>query len=117
MWWISRSENAFTVVLPSEGVICEGCVELIVGVWQVAQPMELKSDRPLEIDVEPPGVVVDGTGGGSMRIKSFKATPSLFFHPFLANLSELPLAQKFLQSPLRPVSPKSIRLATSAPTT
>ena len=47
------------------------------GVWQTAQPMALNSDRPLLMDVEPPGVVVEGVGGARKRMKFAKATTSL----------------------------------------
>ena len=40
-----------------------------VGVWQSAQPTSAKSCRPLAMEIEPPGVVVDGVGGARKRMK------------------------------------------------
>ena len=61
MWWISMSENKLAVALPNPGVKLEGWVASD-GVWQVAQPIALKSLRPLAIEVAPPGEVVEGVG-------------------------------------------------------
>jgi hypothetical protein len=47
------------------------------GVWQAAQPMELKSDFPLAMEVEPPGVVVEGVGGAVRRMNMANFTRSL----------------------------------------
>src|SRR5437870_593283 len=47
------------------------------GVWQTLQPIELNSALPLLIDVEPPGVVVDGVGAARRRMNMAKATVSL----------------------------------------
>jgi hypothetical protein len=57
--------------------MCEGCVLLIAGVWQTAQPTEVNNDFPLAIEVGPPGVVVDGTGGASNRMNCANASTSL----------------------------------------
>ena len=46
------------------------CRSCSVGVWQSAQPVLAKSCLPLLIDVEPPGVSVDGVGGARKRWKS-----------------------------------------------
>src|ERR1700733_2795034 len=76
MWWISMSENAPTCALASEEVMFELWVELIVGVWQVAHPMDENNALPVEIAEAPPGVVVEGIGGASRRMNSAKSTIS-----------------------------------------
>src|SRR5205823_12991159 len=53
--------NKLAVALPNPGVKLEGWVASD-GVWQVAQPIALKSLRPLAIEVAPPGEVVEGVG-------------------------------------------------------
>src|SRR5262249_34893484 len=47
------------------------------GVWQTLQPMALNRFLPLLIEVEPPGVVVDGVGAARKRMNMAKATVSL----------------------------------------
>ncbi len=47
------------------------------GEWQTLQPMALKRLFPLLIDVAPPGVVVEGTGGASRRMNMANDTVSL----------------------------------------
>ena len=49
------SENAPTCVLASEEVMFEFCVELIVGVWQVAHPIDENNALPVAIADAPPG--------------------------------------------------------------
>src|SRR5271155_1837207 len=97
------SENALTAVLPSEGVILEGCVELSVCVWQVAQPMDLNSACPAAIEDAPPGVVVDGTGGASSRMNSANKTMSAGTCAFCAAASELDATVKLVPSSGYPV--------------
>ena len=58
-------------------------------VWQVAQPMELKSDFPLAIEDAPPGTVVDAMGGAVSRMNIANATTSLGIEAFSVNWSEL----------------------------
>src|SRR5436189_1624479 len=70
------SLNRFAFALLRLGVNFEAVV-LRVGVWQVLQPMALNRFLPLVIDVEPPGVVVDGVGGARRRMNIAKATASL----------------------------------------
>src|SRR5580658_1236211 len=107
------SENAFTGVLPSEEVILEGCVELSVGVWQVAQPMDLKSAAPAAIEVAPPGVLVDGVGGASKRINSANKTMSEGTWAFCADGSELDATVKLVASSGYPVPERFKQLAGS----
>ena len=49
----------------------------MLGVWQKAHPTELKTFDPFAIDVAPPGVVVDGTGAPSRRMKIANFSTSL----------------------------------------
>src|SRR5216117_2226843 len=70
------SLNRLAVTLFKPGVKLERVVASD-GVWQTLQPMALNRARPLLIDVEPPGVVVDGVGGASSRMNMAKATVSL----------------------------------------
>ena len=67
----------------------EGCVDLIVSVWHVAQPIALNSALPLAIEVAPPGVVVDGIGGARSRMNCANASTSLSMEAFKANWSVL----------------------------
>ena len=55
-------------------MIFEGCVKLIVGVWQTEQPMDLNmASKPVrDQDVRPPGAVVEGVGGANIRMNSRK---------------------------------------------
>src|SRR5437763_7422416 len=76
IWWISRSVYALTVTFPSEEVICEGCV-FMFDAWQTAQPTDVNNDLPLLMEVVPPGVVVEATGGASSRMNCAKPSTSL----------------------------------------
>src|SRR5689334_3766526 len=76
MWCTSMSLYRFAVALERLDVKLE-LVVVSDGVWQTVQPIEANSARPLLIDVEPPGVVVDGVGGASRRMNMAKATVSL----------------------------------------
>src|SRR5580658_8312532 len=97
------SENALTGALPSEDVIFEGCVELSVGVWHVAHPIELNSAWPRDIEAAPPGVVVDGVGGASSRINSANKTMSEGTWAFCAEGSALDATVKLVASSGYPV--------------
>ena len=66
-----------TVALPSDGVTFEGWVDLIAGLWQTEQPIELNTADPCEIEVAPPGVVVDGTAGARNFMNIENAITSL----------------------------------------
>ena len=90
--------SEFTGALPRDDVKFEAWVELIVAVWQVAQPMALNSRRPLAIEVVPPGVVVEGVGGASKRMNIANITVSLGMEAFVANWSEPALAAKLVVS-------------------
>src|SRR5206468_1948240 len=63
----SRSENRFTGFLLSAPTVDSLVVN--EGVWHSAQPVLLNSCLPFEIDVAPPGTVVDGVGGARKRMK------------------------------------------------
>src|SRR5258708_4018588 len=76
MWWISRSLNRAAGALPRLGVNCDPLV-VSDGEWQTLQPMALKRLLPLLIDVAPPGVVAEGTGGPSSRMNMANDTVSL----------------------------------------
>src|SRR5581483_10332819 len=76
MWWTSRSLKRFAVTLPSPGVRDEAEVAS-EGVWHEEQPIELNSDLPALMEVEPPGVVVDGAGGADKRMNMENFTTSL----------------------------------------
>jgi hypothetical protein len=85
--------------LANDDVKLEFCVELMAGVWQLAQPMALKSWRPFEIEDAPPGEVVDGAGGASSLMNIANATTSLGIEAFTANWSELlTVGEKFVVS-------------------
>src|SRR5262245_11309529 len=71
----SRSENRFTGLLESAATVEAPVVN--AGVWHSAQPTSLNSDLPFVIEVAPPGVVVDGTGGARRRMKNANLTMSL----------------------------------------
>src|SRR5215467_3996986 len=64
----SRSEYRFTGLLESAAIVDVPVVN--DGVWHSAQPMLLNSCLPFEIDVAPPGVVVEGVGGASKRMNN-----------------------------------------------
>src|SRR5438105_4142013 len=70
------SVKRFAVAWPRLEVMAERDV-VSDGVWQTLQPMELKRLRPLVIDVEPPGTVVEGVGGARRRMNIAKPTVSL----------------------------------------
>src|SRR5580692_7394529 len=97
------SENALTGALPSEEVILEGCVELIVGVWQVAQPIALNNDLPREIEAAPPGVVIEGVGGARSRMNSANKTMSEGTSAFCAEGSAFDATVKLVASSGYPV--------------
>src|SRR5260370_14831292 len=76
MWWISTSENKLAVAWLKPRVNLEAWV-VSDGEWQVAQPMALKSLRPLAIEVAPPGVVVEGVGWSRNCMKTLNSPTSL----------------------------------------
>src|SRR4029077_2578404 len=76
MWWISMSLNRFAVAWPRLEVIEERAV-FNDGVWQRLQPTALNRLLPFAIDVDPPGVVVDGVGGARSRMNIANPTVSL----------------------------------------
>src|SRR5260221_8960884 len=76
MWWISRSLYSVADTLLRPGVSVEP-LDVSVVVWQTLQPMELNRLRPLLMEVAPPGVVVEGTGGASNRMNMANDTVSL----------------------------------------
>src|SRR5579859_2799769 len=80
MWWNSRSVNEFTGALARSAVALDACVLPCEGLWQVAQPMELNSERPLAIEVEltdfPFSITPPCCGGASRRMKLAKAETS-----------------------------------------
>src|ERR1700675_570810 len=97
------SVNALTFALPSEEVIFDGCVELSVRVWQVAQPIALNNDCPREIEAAPPGVVVEGVGGARSRINSANKTMSEGTSAFCAAGSAFDATVKLVASSGYPV--------------
>src|SRR5580700_9960620 len=80
MWWISISEYAFTGALLNEPVKLDTCVVPTVGLWQVAQPIELNKEAPaeivLELTVDPFSTTEPVGGGASARMKLAKAETS-----------------------------------------
>ena len=70
-------EYGLTLVPLNDVVTLDAWVLPRVGVWHTAHPMELNSDLPCEIEVAPPGTVVDGIGGASRRMNIENATTSL----------------------------------------
>src|ERR1700722_8833896 len=97
------SENALTGALPSEEVTFDGCVELSVWVWQVAQPIELNNAFPREIEAAPPVVVVEGGGGARSRINSANKTMSEGTSAFCADASAFDATVKLVGSSGYPV--------------
>src|SRR5437016_14678618 len=71
MWCTRRSENRFTVLLPSAA----GAAAAVVneGVWQWAQPIWLNRLRPFLVDV----VAGAGVGGAEKRMKFVNCETSL----------------------------------------
>ena len=63
----------------------------------MAQPMARNSQRPLLIEVAPPGVVVEGMGGASKRMNIANITVSLGIEALVANRSEPVLADNVSQ--------------------
>ena len=59
--------------------------------WQTEQPIELNTAEPCEIEVAPPGVVVDCTGGASIFMNIANPITSLGMEAFTAAGSELVL--------------------------
>jgi hypothetical protein len=78
------SENALTGAPPNEAVKFDACVLPTVGAWQVAHPMALNNERPLLMEVVPPGVLVDGVGAASKRMNIANITVSLGMEAFVA---------------------------------
>src|SRR5712664_2594196 len=78
----------------------------MLGVWQNEQPTELNRDLPLEIEVAPPGVVVEGMGGASSRMNCANPSTSLSTpEPAAAKLvmsSGYPTFSRFRQLVTRP---------------
>src|SRR5260370_40178119 len=68
MWWRRRSEKRFTVWLERAALGVVGLPLAIApvandGVWQAAQPVTLKTARPLMMDA------VSGAAGGGAKIR------------------------------------------------
>ena len=70
------SENKLAIALLKPGVNLEAWV-VSDGVWQVAQPMALKSLRPLAIESAPPGEVVEGLGWSRNCMNTLNSPTSL----------------------------------------
>src|SRR5882672_6845150 len=70
------SLNRFAVALLNPGVIDDALV-VSEPVWQAAQPIALNTARPVLMEAAPPGTVVDGVGGASMRMNNENFTTSL----------------------------------------
>jgi hypothetical protein len=70
------SENKLAVALLKPSVNLEAWV-VSDGAWHVAQPMALKSLRPLAIEVVPPGKVVEGVGWSRNCMKALNSPTSL----------------------------------------
>src|SRR5438105_731205 len=71
----AMSENRFTLVLRSAAI--GESPDVIVGVWQWAQPTVVKRARPDVIEYAPPGVVDEGVGGARKRMKSLNFSMEL----------------------------------------
>ena len=63
----------------------DACVDLSVGVRHTEQPIELNTAEPCEIEVAPPGTVVEGVGGASNFMNIVNAMRSLGIDALVAN--------------------------------
>src|ERR1700733_3550177 len=80
MVWISISEYAGTGALLNAGAKFDTCVVPGVGLWQVAQPIELNNEAPVEIVCPetccPFSTTPPGGGGAKKRMKLANAETS-----------------------------------------
>src|SRR5437899_9717515 len=77
MLWSRRSEKRLARTLASAATVESPVFN--VGVWQSAHPTLTNSERPLLIEVAPPGMFVEGVGGARNRWK--KANFSIALNP------------------------------------
>src|ERR1700694_976253 len=111
------SENAFTGALPRPAVMFDACVLPTAGLWQMAQPTALNSERPLAMEAAltaTPFRTTPPVGGGArrrMKLATAQAssnTAAFDGWPGLEGSSGHPLPLRFRQlagSPRPPVPP------------